>query len=68
MSQTASTISIKVANDEQSYTHKHLVYSTVDSPIVLSHDDTTLKQLVDQAVSAFKGIPSDVTLTIKLTW
>ncbi len=68
MSQTASVISVKVSNEEQSYTHKFNVYSSPLNPIVLSQDDATLKGFVDQTLAELKGVATDVSLTIKLSW
>lgn len=57
-------LSVKVSNDEQTLTQKHMVYETV----TLSVDDPTLLSLVKQAKEAFGENVEDVVLKIKMTW
>lgn len=68
MKESSCVVAVKVSNEDQSYTHKFLLYPSAENPIVLSHDDKTLQDLVAQAVLEMKGVATDIALTIKLSW
>ncbi len=58
-------ISVKVSNEEQSYTKKCLEYS---NDIVMCKDDPKLVAFVRQAVSEFKGPVERVVLRTVMEW
>jgi hypothetical protein len=58
-------ISIKISDDTSHYIQKHLLH---EEGLTLSHDDPTLKKLVEEAIANFKGNPSDILVRIKYTW
>ncbi len=58
-------ISVKVSNEEQTYTKKYLEYS---EDLVLNHEDPRLAEFVKQAMGEFKGIVEDVVVRAKMVW
>lgn len=58
-------ISVRVSNEEQSYTKKYLEYS---EDLVMNHDDPRLAAFVQQAIGEFKGTVDDVTVRVKMVW
>lgn len=56
-------ISVKVSNEEQTLTQKFLEYS---EDIVLSENDPKIESMIQQTISKFKGIPSDVVFKAKM--
>lgn len=58
-------ISVKVSNEEQAYTKKHLEYA---EDVVLSHEDPRLAEFVKQAMDEFKGTVEDVVVRVKMVW
>lgn len=60
-------ITIKVSDDEQTLIQRFLIHA--NEPIMhLSHEDPSLKSMVEQTIAKFKGIPTDVLVKIKYTW
>lgn len=61
---SVAEISIKLSNEEQSFTQKFLCYESVR----LHHTDPVLQDYVSQAKDAFKGRPDDCIIKIKYVW
>jgi hypothetical protein len=58
-------LSIKVRDDESTLVQKYLLH---EEGLTLSHDDASLKKMVDETVANFKGNAQDVIIKIKYTW
>ena len=61
---TCVEVSVKVANDDKSYVHKHLCYE----PITLCMSDHQLSSIVQAALSEFKGNVDDVVIKARMVW
>ena len=57
-------ISVKISNDEQSFTQKFACYENV----TVSCHDPILKQYVAEAKESFKGPTESCTIKIKMVW
>lgn len=58
-------VSIKVRDDSNTLTQKYLLHS---EGLSLSHEDATLKKMVEETIANFKGIAQDVIVKIKYVW
>ncbi len=64
-------ISVKVSNEEQTLVQKYIHYPLVGKPetsLMISHDDSELARLVNEAISKFKGQADDVIVKFKFVW
>ena len=64
MTTSVAEISIKLSNEEQSFTQKFLSYDQIQ----LTHTDPTLQDYVRQTKEAFKGNVDDCVIKIKFVW
>lgn len=60
----AVVVKVKVSNEEQTYTKKHLCYE----PITMSKSDPELLAMVEATVNEFKGGVEDVNVTLSMVW
>jgi len=60
-------ITVKVSDDEQTLVQRFLIHSQ-EPAIHLSHEDPSLKSMVEHTIAKFKGDPTDVLVKIKYTW
>lgn len=58
-------LSIKVRDEQNTLTQKYLLHA---EGLTLSHDDATLKKMVEETIANFKGIVEDVIIKIKFVW
>lgn len=58
-------ISIKVINEEMTFSKNHLTYHT---DVQLNREDPTLKAFVDDAIEEFADDYDEVRLTITMVW
>lgn len=61
-------VTVKASNSERTLKEKHLLHTSPEAEIKLSHDDPTLSQLVQDAVKHFGEKPEDVQVIISMTW
>jgi len=69
----AIELSIRIAGEEKSYTHKQILYMQDGMPIALSYDDEALNEMRKEAIEEFKKIspgeePEDVIFRFKMIW
>lgn len=58
-------ISVKVSDDDTTLTEKFLIH---EEGLCLSHDDKTLKAMVDSVRAKFQGQATDIVVKVKYTW
>lgn len=56
---------VVISDDEQKLTRKFPIYH---SGICISHDDPSLREMVNQAKEDFKGTPEEIVVHIKYIW
>lgn len=60
-------IKVKIKDEDQTNVKKFLVYEE-GAPIILSRENIRLKEMVDEAIAAFKGQPENINIKIEFEW
>ena len=60
-------VNIRINGGDQTLKIKHLLYPE-DGLITVDRDNPTLKCLVDEAISKFKGLPETISIKIDFQW
>jgi len=56
---------VVISDDEQKLTRKFPIYH---NGICISHDDPTLREMVNQSKADFKGTPEEIVVHVKYVW
>lgn len=62
----SDSITVKIKTADKTYSHKFPLTSL--DQVQLSHDDKTLKALVDEACKGFKDIPEEIKIKVSFVW